>query len=201
MFKFILFLLVVVPQWVFAQSDNANPWLERGFSFSELQLKRFNGCGQDSDCTPAYNGCCLCSEMGAAVAVNRSLLEEFQKSFRCDGVVCRQEDGRPSCLDGLVSCVNGRCLYAPKSKWQIERKDNPLVETDFAGEEVDKTELPEALVPKTLVEEHPKSKSAPVFKYEKEPVEKIDEKLRKKSISDALKPRDPLEFPKTSTVE
>lgn len=81
-------------------------------SISDKDLLAYQYCGKDSDCMPVINGCCQCMQGDKFVAINRERHEAFQARFSCESVLCpKLETVSYSCEDGVVTCVNHRCLY------------------------------------------------------------------------------------------
>lgn len=81
-------------------------------TISDKDLLAYQYCGKDSDCMPVINGCCQCMQGDKFVAINKERLEAFQDRFTCESVLCpKSEPVSYSCEDGVVSCVNHRCLY------------------------------------------------------------------------------------------
>jgi hypothetical protein len=80
-------------------------------SLSEFELAKYQYCGQDSDCTVSFNGCCDCANGSPEVAVNKARLEDFRSRFQCLSVACGTVDANPHCGNGVVTCVSHRCQY------------------------------------------------------------------------------------------
>lgn len=81
-------------------------------SLSDKDLLAYQYCGKDSDCMPVINGCCQCMQGDKFVAINKDRLVAFQERFSCEKILCpKTEVASYSCEDGVVSCVNSRCMY------------------------------------------------------------------------------------------
>lgn len=78
---------------------------------SDVDLKRYQYCGADTDCVKANNGCCDCANGGADVSVSAERLQEFNLRFECEKARCTKMAAVPECGSGVVSCVNHQCRY------------------------------------------------------------------------------------------
>ena len=83
----------------------------KGKPINDVDLKRYQYCGSDTDCTKANNGCCDCANGGADVSVSKERLGEFNLRFECEKVACTKMAAVPECGSGVVSCVNHQCRY------------------------------------------------------------------------------------------
>ena len=81
-------------------------------SLVDKDILPYQYCGKDSDCMPVINGCCQCMQGDKYVAINKDRLEAFQARFTCEDILCpKSESFSYSCEDGVVTCLNHRCLY------------------------------------------------------------------------------------------
>lgn len=86
-------------------------------SLDDKDLLPYQYCGKDSDCMQVINGCCQCMQGDSFVAINKDRLEAFQARFKCEDVLCpKSENYSYSCVDGVVTCLNHRCLYVAPGK-------------------------------------------------------------------------------------
>ncbi|HMO17442.1 MAG TPA: hypothetical protein PJ989_05080 [Oligoflexia bacterium] len=83
------------------------------YSLPDLDLKKYQYCGKDSDCVQVVNGCCQCLQGDPMTAINRSHLADFERQFSCSKVKCSPDSKTHTCMDGVVSCINHRCTYFP----------------------------------------------------------------------------------------
>lgn len=84
---------------------------EKGRPLADEELKKYQYCGGDQDCTVAINGCCDCANGGADVSVSKERLMDFNSRFECKGKACTKKAAMPECGSGVVSCVNHQCKY------------------------------------------------------------------------------------------
>jgi len=78
---------------------------------TEDELKVFQACQMDSDCTTVKNGCAVCS-CGPFVSINKNLLDDFLDQFDCsfdDEIICA-----PVLCEALPpnKCIDGLCGFA-----------------------------------------------------------------------------------------
>lgn len=83
---------------------------------SAFELAKYQYCGDDKDCIIAINGCCDCANGGIEVAVNKDRLEAFRERFECLYEACGNKPADPPCANGVVSCVNHKCIYTDDVK-------------------------------------------------------------------------------------
>ena len=83
----------------------------KGQPLNETELKKYQYCGSDEDCTVANNGCCDCANGGADVSVSKDRLVDFNLRFDCESRPCTMKAAVPACGTGVVSCVNHQCRY------------------------------------------------------------------------------------------
>lgn len=82
-------------------------------TLNDKDLLPYQYCGKDSDCMQVINGCCQCMQGDKYVAINKDRLEAFQARFNCENMQCpKEEPFSYSCEEGVISCLNHRCIYA-----------------------------------------------------------------------------------------